>query len=53
MHGLLDAASTAPWGLIDSTTVGCTDVALGHSPLGATSEGLNEQEALLNCSDGS
>ena len=38
-----------------STTgeVGNTDIALGHSPSGATGEGLNEEEALLDCSDGS
>ena len=38
-----------------STTreVGSIDVALGHSSLGATGEGLNEKEALLDCFDGS
>ena len=46
--------STAPWCLFDSTTreVGSTDVALGHSPLEATGEGLGEEEAQFNCFDG-
>ena len=43
--------STAPWCLFNSSmkTSGCIDVALGYSPLAATSERLNEEEALLNC----
>ena len=47
MHGTLDAASTAPWCLIDSSAgeVGSLDVAQGHSPSGATGEGLNDEEA--------
>ena len=38
-----------------STTreVRSTNVTLGHSPLGATGKGLNEEEALLDCFDGS
>ena len=46
MQGTLDAASTAPWYLIDSSTreAGSLDVALGHSPSGATDEGLNDEE---------
>ena len=43
--------STAPWCLFDSSTrkAGCMDLALGHSPLEATCEGLGKEEALLNC----
>ena len=33
--------------------VGSTDVALGHSPLEATGEGLGEEEAQFDCFDGS
>ena len=32
---------------------GCIDVALGHSPLEATSEKPSKKKALLNCWDGS
>ena len=51
----LTQQSMAPCGLINSTTreVGYTDVALGHSPLEAAGKELNEEEALLNCFDGS
>ena len=43
----------ALWCLFDSSTreAGSTDVALGHSPSEATSEGLGEEEALLDCWD--
>ena len=43
--------STALWCLFDSSTrkAGCIDVALEHSPLEATCEGLGKEEALLNC----
>ena len=33
--------------------VGSTNVVLGHSPSRATGKGLNEEEALLDCFDGS
>ena len=45
--------STAPWCLFNSSIreAGYKDVALRHSPLEATSEGLSKEEALLNCWD--
>ena len=47
--------SMAPWCLFDSTTreVDSTNIALGHSPLGITDEGLDKEEALFDCFDGS
>ena len=45
----------APWCLFDFTTkeVSSTDIALGHLPLEATYKKLDEEEAQLNCFDGS
>ena len=47
--------NTAPWCLFDSITreVGSTDVALGHLLLEATGKRLGEEEAQLDCFDGS
>ena len=43
--------STTLWCLFDSSTreAGCKNVALGYSPLEATSEELSKEESLLNC----
>ena len=51
----LTQRSTALWCLFDSSTreAGCIDVTQGHSPSKATYEGLDEEEALLGCWDGS
>ena len=41
----------APWYLNDSSMreAGCINLALGHSPLEATSKKLSKKEVLLNC----